>query len=95
MAIDVSAIQEAFRRRAGQAPSTAGIPGGAPTANAPTPGNPLTVAPGASPAGTAPQPPQSMTEEPRKQLAQSQPGEAEIILKALSKRLDKLGEQGV
>lgn len=95
MAIDVSAIQEAFRRRAGAEPSTAGIPGGAPAANAQTPGNPLTVAPGAAPAGSAPQPAQSMTEEPRKQLAQSQPGEAEIILKALSKRLDKLGEQGV
>lgn len=89
----IVALQEAFRRRAGQAPSSAGI--GAPVANAPTPGNPLTVAPGAPAAGSAPQPPQSMTEEPRKQLAQSQPGEAEIILKALTKRLDKLGEQGV
>lgn len=95
MAIDVSAIQESFRRRAGQAPSTAGIPGGAPAANAPTPGNPLTTAPGAPAPGSAPTPPGSMTEEPRKQLAQSQPGEAQIILKALTKRLDKLGEQGL
>ncbi len=79
--IDTAAIQEAFRRRAGQLPSTAGIQGGAPAVNTPSPGNPLTSAPGL---------PSSASDAPTAQLAKSQPGEAEIILKALISRLKSL-----
>src|SRR3990167_8676244 len=92
--LDTSALQEAFRRRTGQIPSTAGIPGGAPVANQPSAQNPLasfarTQLP-AEGAGL----PQSMSEGGIQQLQKSAPGEAEIILKALIQRLRSLGERG-
>lgn len=95
MAIDTSAIQEAFRRRAGQVPSSTGIPGGAPAANAPGAANPLNQAPGAPSAGSAPQPPQTASSEGIKQLQQSQPNEAQVITKALINRQKKLTEGGM
>jgi len=95
MAIDITAIQESFRRRSGQEASTAAIPGGAPAANAPVPGNPLTTAPGAPAPGGAPQPPQSASGEGIKQLGNSLPNEANVITKALIKRQQKLGESGM
>lgn len=84
---------EAFRRRAGQQPSSAGLPGGAPVANTVTAGNPLA---GLGPTGGsgAPMPPQSPTQEPIKQLKQSRPGEAEVIVKALVDRLKKNPVEG-
>ena len=91
---DTSAIQEAWRRRSGQAPSSAGIPGGAPTANQPSAQNPLaSFAQAQLPAQDAGLP-ASMNEQGIQQLQKSAPGEAEIILKALIQRLRSLGERG-
>ena len=85
MPMDTSALQEAFRRRASLGPrSTAGIPGGAPVANAPSAQNPL--------ARLAPQGP-SMSAPGAAQLGKSAPGEAELIIKALSQRLKNLPPQ--
>ena len=88
---DLSAITESFRRRAGQAPSAAGIPGGAPAANQVTSTNPL-----ASSALQNRQPPgpqaggASMSQPGIDQLGKTQTGEAEIILKAMAQRLRDL-----
>ncbi len=92
---DIMAVQEAMRRRSGAPASGAGIPGGMPTTNATTPGNPV-----ANAGMTTPQ----QTSKPGaagfpsgagvKQLDQSQPNEAQIITKALIRRQEKLSEAG-
>lgn len=84
---------EAFRRRAGQQPSSAGIPGGAPVANTISAGNPLSssVPPSSI---SAPQPPQSATQEPIKQMQKSIPGQDDVIIKALIDRMKKIPVQG-
>ena len=104
MAFDISALQEAFRRRAGQQPSSAGIPGGASMANQQTPQNPLAALAskssiqspaglgGGAPSGS-PQP-GSMTQPAREQLEQSRPGERELIIKALIRVLRETGPEG-
>lgn len=81
------AAMEAFRRRAGQQPSTAGFPTGG--ANL-SPGATSPQAVMSSRQGGAPQPPQMMSEGGIDQLKQSRPGEAEIILKAMANRLRQL-----
>lgn len=91
----VQAIQEAFRRRAGQAPSTTAIPGGAQVANSMQSSNPLMAAPNAPAPTSAPSAAGDMTQEGRKQLAQSQPGEATLITKALISRHKVLSDAGV
>lgn len=84
---------EAFRRRAGQQASSAGLPGGAPAANTISAGNPLSGLGPPSSMG-APKPPGSPTQEPIAQLKQSRPGEAQIIVKALIDRLKKSPIEG-
>lgn len=82
--MDNQLAMEAFRRRAGQQPSAAGIPG----ANLnPMAGTPQGVA--QPPQGQAPslQPQQSMSQPGMDQLKKSMPGEAELIIKALIQRL--------
>ena len=92
--LDTSALQEAFRRRSGQVPSSAGIPGGAPVANQPSAQNPLAqFATSQLPAQGAGLP-SSINETGINQLQKSAPGEAEIILKALIQRLRSLGDRG-
>ena len=87
---DRSAAMEAFRRRAQLGPaSAAGLPG----ANL----NPMATNPQAVMAqrgGQAPQPPQTMSQPGIDQLQKSQPGEAEIIVKALIQRLKNLAPTG-
>ena len=87
--MDTSALQEAFRRRAGQVPSSAGIPGGAPVANAVTPQNPLAASAMSRMPATGAGLPQTMSQGGVQQLGKSMPGEADIILKALIKRLNQ------
>lgn len=83
------AALEAFRRRQGQVPSTAGISGGAPATNAVTSQNPLaTFAMNNLPATQTP-PPTSMSQPGVDQLKNSMTGEANLILKALIDRLKK------
>ena len=87
------ALQEAMRRRVGQQPSFAGVQGGAPQANQPAPGNPLMAQGSMSKGGFGGlnAPGTQMASEPgRKQLTKSAPGEAELIIKALASRLNKL-----
>ena len=80
------AVLEAFRRRTGQAPSSAGIPGGAAGANQMSAQNPLM-----SSAVSQLQPQGAGMSGPGiDQLGKSQPGEAQIILKALINRLKTL-----
>jgi len=81
---NVEALKEAMRRRMGQRPSAAGIPGGAPAANVQSPTNPLSRLPTQQLGG-------SMSAGPTEQLAKSQPGEAMTILKALINRWKNLG----
>ena len=90
--MDLQALQEAFRRRSGQQPSSAGIPGGAPSANAVTSQNPLAQFAAQNMQAQGQGLPQSMSEPGIKQLKESQPGEAEIIVKALIQRLRTLGQ---
>ena len=81
------AAMEAFRRRMGNVPSTAGFPtGGANLSPGAT--SPQSVM--SSRLGDAPQAPQMMSEGGIGQLKQSRPGEAEIIIKALIQRLRQL-----
>jgi hypothetical protein len=87
MPLDTAALQEAFRRRTGQLPSTAGIPGGAEAANTITPTNPLSPQFNKQPSGSLPK---TASATGMAQLRQSQPGEAEIIVKALIQRLRSL-----
>ena len=79
-----SALLEAFRRRAGGQPSSAGISGGAPVANAQSSANPLMGMNNPNP---------SMSKPGMDQLSKSQPGEAQLILKALTNRLRQLPPQ--
>jgi len=75
---------EAFRRRAGMPASSSGIPGGAPVANQQSTANPLATA------GQAPiQPLQSMDKPGIDQLNKSQPGQDDVIVKALINRLNQ------
>lgn len=88
-------LQEAFRRRAQLGPpSTAGIQGGAQTANRLSAVNPLASSVPPSTLGQAPQPPNTMSQPGVEQLGKSAPGEAEIILKALIQRLRNLAPTG-
>jgi len=80
--MDTSALMEAFRRRAGQQPSTAGMSGANLNPQAGTPQRVMQ-----SPLGQAPKPSQPMSQPGIKQLGQSMPGEAQLILKALISRL--------
>ncbi len=92
----VAAVQEAIRRRAGLGGSSAGIQGGAPAANAPTPTNPIAAA------GTAPtqqvaqggMPPAPTAENPlagaASMLSNALPNEATQIIKYMGDRLKKL-----
>lgn len=84
------ALQESFRRRSGQPPSTAGIPGQAPAANAQTAANPLAGTSPASSPQSAPAPTESPTAGGREAVANAQPNEASLIVKALSARLKNL-----
>jgi len=82
--MDTVALQEAFRRRGGQLPSSVGLQNGG---NQPqqTPQTPQQT----------PQTPQGdMTGQARTQLAQSRPNEAELIIKTLADRLKQLGTNG-
>ena len=81
--IDTSAIQEAWRRRAGQQASTAGLPSGQANLNpqAQTPQQVMTQG------GQSLQPLQSMSQPGMDQLQKSAPNEAELIIKALIQRL--------
>ena len=87
-------LQEAMRRRVGQQPSFAGVPGGAPQANQPVPTNPLmqqgTMSRGGMASLTGSSSPQTASQPGTQQLAKSAPGEAELIIKALSDRLKRL-----
>ena len=89
--LDTSAITEAFRRRMGAQPSTAGLPTGQANLNpqAQTPQQIITQG-----GNQGLQPLQNMSEGGVQQLQKSAPGEAEIILKALIQRLRNLGERG-
>lgn len=86
------AIMEAMRRRVGQQPNLTGI--GAAVGNQMTPANPLAqrgaMGPGAMSGVNAPQPPAMASQPGREQLPQSKPGEAELIIKALSDRLKRI-----
>ena len=83
---DRSAAMEAFRRRAQLGPpSAAGMQG----ANL----NPAAINPQqvmAQRGGVSPQPPETMSQPGIDQLQKSQPGEAELIIKALISRLRDL-----
>ena len=88
--IDRSAALEAFRRRAQLGPaSTAGLPAGQANLN-PAATMPQEVLAQRSFASQAPQPQATMSQPGIQQLQKSQPGEAEIILKALIQRLKNL-----
>lgn len=93
---DRQAMAEAMRRRAGQLPSSAGIPGGAPVANATTPANPIAQAgmvqqPQApTPTGT---PSQNPSSEGGKQLKAAD-GESTFIIKSMADRLKALTASG-
>ena len=82
---------EAFRRRAGQQPSTAGFPPGVANLNPLAGIGPEVLA---SAGGGTPQPPSFMSQPGIQQLQKSQPGEAEIIVKALIRRLRALSPEG-
>jgi len=86
---NTASVQEAFRRRASLGPeSSAGIPGGAPAANATSAQNPLAqFAQQAAPPSGVQAPAQNMSQPGVDQLGKSMPGEANIILKALISRL--------
>lgn len=88
------ALREAFRRRSGQQPSSTGMIGGAGVANEVTASNPLASMALANPSLSAPGQPQNMSTMGMNQLKQSQPGEAELIIKALINRLKMLAPQG-
>ncbi len=89
--LDTSAITESFRRRVGQAPSSAGIPGGAPAANEVTSTNPLASFALQNRQQNVPQAGgASMSQPGIDQLGKTQTGEAEIILKAMAQRLRDL-----
>lgn len=81
---------ESFRRRQGQAPNNAGIPGGAQAAGQISPTNPLAaqnrLQGGVGGSETA-------SAGAAGQLGQSKPSEAEIIVKALIQRLKNLTPQ--
>lgn len=82
--MDNNLAMEAFRRRAGQQPSGAGMPG----ANLnPAAMMPAQVMAQRTFASQAPQPPQNMSQPGIDQLGKSKPGEAELIVKALIQRL--------
>lgn len=89
---DTQLLQEAMRRRYGGQPSSAGVPGGAPVANAITPANPIAQT------GQAPGQAQSQqggasgfpTGDGVSQLKNQAAGEGTFIVKALAKRLDSL-----
>lgn len=89
------AITEALRRRQGLGDSSAGISGGAQSANANTPTNPLAVM-GATPMQSvgAPQQPQQSQQLPSQgavsALKGAYPQEAGMIISALTKTLDRL-----
>lgn len=91
VAADQQLLAEAMRRRFGGEPSSAGVPGGAPVANAITPANPVAQA-GEVPAqqgqqgGAAGFP----TGDGVKQLKSQPQGEGVFIVKALADRLKKL-----
>lgn len=85
-------VLEAIRRRAGQVPSGAGIAGGMPATNTPSPANPIaamgmaqqsssTAPQGVNPAGSSP------SDGAISAMKGAQPGEATIIVKALIDRL--------
>lgn len=90
---DRQAMAEAMRRRAGQLPSSAGIPGGAPVANAVTPANPIAqagmVEQPKSPAPNTPNP----SSEGGKQLKAAE-GESTFIIKSMADRLKALTASG-
>ena len=88
--VDQGALLEAFRRRANLSASTAGLPTSQANLNpqAQTPQQVMTQG------SQSIQPLQSMNEQGIQQLQKSQPGEAEIILKALIARLRSLGDRG-
>lgn len=93
MDIDWAAIQEAKRRYTGQQPSGAGISGGMQATNEMSAGNPVAQMGQANPA----LPPTSTnaldntgTSEQVKTLNQALPQEANTIIKALTKTLDRL-----
>jgi hypothetical protein len=86
-------VMEAIRRKAGMGDSGAGVPGGAPVANSPAPSNPVAQQ------GMTPQQPAPTPEAPSgpfasssatSALSQALPGEANLILKSLTKTLDRL-----
>lgn len=90
---DRQAIAEAMRRRAGQLPSSAGIPGGAPVANAVTPANPIAQA-GMTPQPKAPAPATpNQSAEGGKQLKAAE-GESTFIIKTMADRLKALTASG-
>lgn len=92
---DQQALLEAMRRRSGQLPSSAGIPGGAPVANAITPANPIAQA------GMTPPPPPvgggdqgNPSADGISAVKRAPAGEAQIIISALKDRLKSLTESG-
>ena len=83
------ALQEAFRRRASLGPpSTAGMTGGAPVANRQATGNLLATMGQAPVQGNVPKPPPNMSQPGMDQMKKSAPGESELIIKALSARVN-------
>lgn len=96
----VAAVQEALRRRANLGGSSAGIPGGAQSANANRPSNPIANA-GMTPNQPVNQggmPPAPSAENPlagaQSMLKKARSGEADIILKSMADRLKKLPVEG-
>lgn len=100
-----AALAEAIRRRQGMPPSSAGIAGGAPQANANTPANPM-ASQGMTPQQPTPQgsaavgvhPPAPTAENPlvgaQNMMNRSAPDEATIIIKSFADRLKKLPTAG-
>ena len=95
-----AAIQEAIRRRAGLGGSAAGIPGGAPAANAATPSNPIAqsgMTP-PSPVSSGGLPPAPTAQNPiagaQSMLKGAAPNEATLIIKSFADRLKKLPAGG-
>jgi hypothetical protein len=95
--MDQAVVMEALRRRMGQPASGAGLPGGMPASNSPAPGNPVAQM-GMNPmqaVGQSKMMPQSPTAGNQSGGAQdmlksAQPGEAQMIIKSLTKRLESL-----
>lgn len=87
-------IAEAMRRRAGLLPSSAGIQGGADrTRSVASPVNQSGQS-GSQPVGQGLLPPDPSMANPtagaQSMMRDAKPGEAQLIIKALTKRLDKL-----